>query len=144
LTRINVFSMMLRMLRAAGFPLVFLALFSIAGGHWAALQTVAWTGMIIEYSKDSSLGAALSKTFSGQAPCKLCHSIEAGKQKERRLPATVKADKKFEKFLARSPVTIPIPSVRDYLYPPFCHMSPAMRPMAPPGPVPRQAVSTIA
>ena len=68
------------MLRATGYPLIFLAMFSIAGGHWAVLQSVAWAGMLVEFSKNSNLGAAVSKTFSGKAPCKMCMAIEAGKQ----------------------------------------------------------------
>lgn len=111
-------------------------MFSIAGGHWAVLQTVAWTGMVIEYSKDSPLAAALVKTFSGKAPCKMCKTIEAGKEKESRLPATVKADKKIDKFLARSGQEIPIPRPTHFSYPPIPDAMVPMRSASPPAPVP--------
>jgi hypothetical protein len=124
------------MFRLTGYPLLFLAMFSIAGGHWAVLQAVAWTGMAIEYSRDSSLAAALTKTFSGKAPCKMCKTIEAGKEKESRLPATVKADKKIDKFLARSRSSAPVPPARNYLYPPVIDDAASMRPASPPAPVP--------
>mgnify|MGYP003608492431 FL=1 len=124
------------LLRLTGYPLLFLAIFSIAGGHWAVLQTVAWTGMVIEYSKDSPVAAALIKTFSGKAPCKMCHTIEAGKEKESRLPATVKADKKIDKFLARSVREIPIPPPAQFVYPPIVDAMVSMRSASPPEPVP--------
>lgn len=124
------------MFRITGYPLIFLAMFSIAGGHWAVLQTVAWTGMAIEYSRDSSLAAALTKTFSGKAPCKMCKTIEAGKEKESRLPASVKADKKIDKFLARSGRAIPLPPPAQFSYPPIPDDSVSIRSTSPPAPVP--------
>ena len=124
------------MFRIAGYPLIFLAMFSIAGGHWAVLQTVAWTGMVIEYSKDSSLAAALTKTFSGKAPCKMCKTIETGKEKESRLPAPVKADKKIDKFLARSVQCAPLPPAGIFFYPPTLDGAALARPTSPPTPVP--------
>ncbi|MCX6971611.1 MAG: hypothetical protein NTV93_15845 [Verrucomicrobia bacterium] len=124
------------MLRITGYPLIFLAMFSIAGGHWAVLQAVAWTGMAIEYSRDSSLAAALTKTFSGKAPCKMCKTIEAGKEKESRLPATVKADKKIDKFLARAGRAIPAPPETKFSYPLILNEVVPVRPVSPPAPVP--------
>jgi hypothetical protein len=124
------------MLRRTGYPLIFLAMFSIAGGHWAVLQTVAWTGMALTYSQGSSLAAALTKTFSGKAPCKMCCAIEAGKQKESRLPATVKADKKLDKFLARSVRAVPLPPEEKFSYPPVFDEAASARPASPPAPVP--------
>ena len=54
------------------------------GLQWALLQTVAWTGMIISYSRDGSLTEAVSKTFDGQHPCCLCKAVESGRQEERK------------------------------------------------------------
>ena len=127
------------LLRLTGYPLLFLAMFSIAGGHWAVLQTVAWTGMVIEYSKDSPLATALIKTFSGKAPCKMCHTIEAGKEQESRLPATVKADKKIDKFLARPGRTVPLPAESKVSYPPNVDEVAFAIPSSPPAPVPISA-----
>lgn len=124
------------MLRRTGYPLIFLAMFSIAGGHWAVLQTVAWTGMALTYSQGSSLAAALTKTFSGKAPCKMCCAIEAEKQKESRLPATVKADKKIDKFLARSDRAVPLPPEGIFSHPPVLDAMVSVRRTSPPAPVP--------
>lgn len=124
------------MLRLSGYPLIFFAMFSIAGGHWAVLQTVAWTGMVVEYSKGSTLGASLAKTFGGKAPCKMCRTIEAGKEKESRLPAAAKADKKPDKFVSRLPLAAPAPPETPFVYPPGLDAAASVRPAAPPSPVP--------
>jgi len=124
------------MLRAVGYPLLFAAMFSIAGGHWAVLQSVAWTGMIVEYSKDSTLGAALIKTFGGKAPCEMCKTIDAEKQKESRLPATVKPDKKAEKFLLLRFVRVNAPPSQPFSYGPLCDEWACPRSEPPSAPVP--------
>ena len=127
------------MLRATGYPLIFLAMFSIAGGHWAVLQSVAWAGMLVEFSKNSNLGAAVSKTFSGKAPCKMCMAIEAGKQKESRLPATVTAEAKIGKFLVGAPTEAPSPAAKDFDFHAIVMIAYAGFSPAPPSPVPRQS-----
>jgi hypothetical protein len=124
------------MLRVTGYPLIFLAMFSIAGGHWAVLQSVAWTGMIIEYSKAATLGEALARTFGGKAPCQMCRTIEEGRQKETKLPATLKADQRIDKFLARSVRAVPLPPETEYFYPPIRNEVASARPTSPPAPVP--------
>lgn len=53
------------------------------GLHWAVLQTVAWTGMIISYSRDASLSEALSKTFDGEHPCPMCKVIKKARAEEK-------------------------------------------------------------
>ncbi len=50
----------------------------LVGGHWGMLQVVAWTGMVITYSRDASLGEAVRKTFDGDHPCALCNEVSAG------------------------------------------------------------------
>lgn len=54
------------------------------GLHWAALQLVAWTGMIVTYARDASVAEALSKTFDGEHPCKLCLAIKEGRAQEKK------------------------------------------------------------
>jgi hypothetical protein len=61
-----------------------LALCSAIGLHWIALQSVAWTTMVIEYSKHASLRQAITQTFDGTHPCSLCHTVHAGKQSEKK------------------------------------------------------------
>ena len=53
------------------------------GLHWAVLQTVAWTGMIISYSRHASFAAAVSQTFDGGHPCPMCKAIKQGRAEEK-------------------------------------------------------------
>ncbi len=65
-------------------PKIFIAL-ALAGSiglHWAFLQVVAWTGMLISYSQNRPVTEAVSETFDGQHPCKLCKQIAKGKRTE--------------------------------------------------------------
>jgi hypothetical protein len=77
-----------------------IAAVTICGGHWAALKTVAWAGMLWEYSRGASVTEAVVKTFNGKHPCKLCVSIDAGRQQEQKAP--VSAQVKVPKFEAIS------------------------------------------
>ena len=52
------------------------------GGHWVFLQSVAWVGMVVSYSQNSSVSEALTKTFDGKHPCKLCKVVEQGKKQQ--------------------------------------------------------------
>src|SRR5215831_946433 len=64
--------------------LIVLALASSIGLHWAFLQAVAWKGMVISYSQDRPVTEAVSDTFDGQHPCKLCKHIAREKQAEKK------------------------------------------------------------
>ena len=59
------------------------ALICAIGGHWALLQSIAWTGMIINFSQNSTWKEALIKTFDGKHPCQLCKAVAEGKKSER-------------------------------------------------------------
>ncbi len=61
-------------------------MFAAGGGHWLALQSVAWSGMLVHYSREASLVVAVEKTFSGRNPCEMCKGIEEEKKKEQRAP----------------------------------------------------------
>jgi hypothetical protein len=67
-----------------GHALLILALIGALGGHWAVLQTVAWTNMLATHLRTSSLEVALAKTFDGKNPCGLCKDITAGRQAEKK------------------------------------------------------------
>jgi hypothetical protein len=58
--------------------LTWLMLIFLVGGHWGMLQVMAWTGMVISYSRDASFAEALSMTFDGEHPCAFCHEIRDG------------------------------------------------------------------
>ena len=48
--------------------------------HWAALQSVAWATMLVEYSQHATLKNAIAQTFDGAHPCDLCKHVAAGQQ----------------------------------------------------------------
>ncbi len=54
----------------------------LSGGHWAVLQGIAWTGMIVDYSREATLWDGVRKTFDGQNPCNMCMAINRGMQEE--------------------------------------------------------------
>ncbi len=78
--------------------LVVLTLTLSLGAHWMFLQSVAWVGMVVNYSHDAPFTEALSKTFDGQHPCKLCKLVQEGKAKEKKQD-TQKPTKEVEKSL---------------------------------------------
>lgn len=72
------------------------ALLQICGGHWLALQSLAWTQMLLNYSREAELSVAVAKTFDGQHPCGLCQTIAQGKKSERHAAITAaKAKQSF-------------------------------------------------
>lgn len=75
-----------------GHVFLIVALLGATGGHWAVLQTVAWADMLATNLQSETVGAALTKTFDGQHPCKMCNQISAGKQAEKKadLPLQIK------------------------------------------------------
>jgi hypothetical protein len=60
------------------------ALCCAIGLQWIALQSIAWTAMIVDYSKRGSLCEAIAQTFDGAHPCSLCHIVNKGKTTERK------------------------------------------------------------
>ena len=65
------------------------------GFHWLALQSVAWTTMLVENAWHAPLSEAVAKTFDGAHPCNLCQAVAAGKKSEKKsevLPTILKLD----------------------------------------------------
>ena len=72
-----------------------LALSFTLGAHWAVLQTVAWTSMVVNYSRTSTFSEAVSQTFDGKHLCKLCKLVKAGRSEEKQseqAPLSAKID----------------------------------------------------
>lgn len=84
-----------RMRSRLGLLLCVIAGFQLLGGHWAVLQTAAWVGMVIEYSKSDGVEAGIAKTFDGKHPCQLCLSIAKNKQKEGKQTASISPAKLY-------------------------------------------------
>ena len=70
-------------LKLAGFAACCVAVLAMCGGHWFALQTVAWGRMIADFSRQDSFGTAIAKTFSGKHPCAMCLKIRKGWHQEK-------------------------------------------------------------
>ena len=99
-------------LRKASRFVVILALLASIGGHWALLQSVAWTRMIVERAGGQSFSQAVQTTFDGEHPCDLCKRISEGKQGERqpeKSPLNVKLDLLCERrVIAIAPPSEPV------------------------------------
>ncbi len=63
------------------------AMMSAFGGHWMALQSVAWAGMVLANIQHGNLSHALEQTFDGKHPCPLCKTIEKGRKSEKQQEA---------------------------------------------------------
>lgn len=99
------------MFRASRLLLVAVLTLSL-GLHWAVLQTLAWTGMVITYTQEtSSLQVAIAKTFDGAHPCNLCKFVSEGKKTEQK--QEVEKPFKIEMTMAQVPIPLFPPSPRD-------------------------------
>ena len=67
--------------------LLAVTILDVTGGHWLVLQTVAWSQMIVKYSRTAPIKQAIRQTFDGAHPCELCHGIEKARQSEKKQDA---------------------------------------------------------
>jgi hypothetical protein len=131
-------------LKAVDHTACLLAVMAMLGGHWAALQSVAWVRMIVSYAQHDSLRTALAKTFDGRHPCALCLAIEKGRQQEqtenKNLPAQ-RADQAPEFVCDVQRTAAPLPpmtATQAVPFVPVCHPDFIQTPPSPP---PRFAAS---
>ena len=107
------------------------------GGHWIALQSIAWATMIVEYSQSASLAKAVADTFDGNHPCGLCKHINRAQHSEKRPEAqstTVKQD-----LLCVKRTVVLFPSYTDLSFP-IERLSATAETPSPPVPPPRSAL----
>jgi len=52
--------------------------------QWLALQSVAWTMMMVRNAHQVSFCEAIKRTFDGAHPCSLCHVVNKGKASEQK------------------------------------------------------------
>lgn len=107
-----------------------LALAASVGLHWGFLQSVAWVGMVANYSRNASFAEALGKTFDGKHLCKLCQVIQKGRAEEKQQdqqrgqsgpklePATVWQAMDFDFSCAREEIFPSIPGLISRSDPP--------------------------
>ncbi len=114
---------------------VLVLVFSL-GLHWALLQTIAWTGMIVSYSQDASLKEALAKTFDGKHPCCLCKVVQQGRTDEKKQEQQqVNPDSKLILGLVWQTITFNFDCDRGQI--PSCDSAAPSRREEPPKPRPR-------
>ncbi|MFY8216896.1 MAG: hypothetical protein ACOVMP_09905 [Chthoniobacterales bacterium] len=92
-------------------------MFSLLGGHWGVLRSVAWTTMIIERSTSVPLMEAISSTLSGKSPCKMCKVIAEKSSQEKSTPMGLKLDKKIDPFSLVTLSELPRVKSSDHGYP---------------------------
>ncbi len=103
------------------------------GFHWTLLQSVAWAGMLVEYSQQGSFAQAVVHTFDGQHPCPLCKMVRSGKNSESKAEGR-QAAPKFDLF-AECPAGFYFPPTPEPHF--FLRPLPAGRLESPPLPPPR-------
>lgn len=116
--------------------IVLLLILSV-GGHWALLQSVAWMTMVMDYAQESSISEAVSKTFDGRHPCKLCKLVKKGKESEQRQDA-LKIKTKIDFWAPAPEAALPHSEVAALEFPPLTENLPYLK-AAPPLPPPREA-----
>jgi hypothetical protein len=67
-----------------GHVLLIAAMLATTGAHWFVLQSVAWTTMLADNLRNSSLSDAVHCTFDGKHPCCLCKKIAREKSREKK------------------------------------------------------------
>ena len=113
------------------------ALFLVAGGHWGTLQTVAWAGMLWNYTQaNGSLLSGVKKTFDGEHPCTMCKSIQTAKSEEQSKPVTLVSAKKIESLPAPVGAALPLRDCREFDFPAPATARIVVRADAPPVPIP--------
>jgi hypothetical protein len=122
------------MFARAGRVLSVVALAYLVGGHWAVLQSIAWLGMVSQYSQHEDIGTALVQTFDGKHPCPLCLAIAKKRQTEDRQVAQNVANELVAVLL--EPTWMTSQSGRSLAYFEF-EYRPEARRTAPPVPPPR-------
>lgn len=84
LTLLGLITSLSIVLREVGRIVTIGALCCAIGLHWVVLQSLAWTTMLVDYSKRAPLCQAIAQTFDGAHPCSLCHIVSTGKASERK------------------------------------------------------------
>jgi hypothetical protein len=126
------------MIHRLGNLLLILALLAATGGHWALLQSLAWTSMLTDHLQTQSFTEAMSQTFDSRHPCKYCLAIAAAKRAEKKseLPPQVRQKIEFppltEGVAMFAPATFQLLTVADT----FAGTAPFQPPTPPPRSLP--------
>jgi hypothetical protein len=118
--------------RCIGRVAAIIALCCAIGLHWIALQSLAWTTMIIDYSKHAPLRAAITQALDGSHPCSLCHAVNSGKNSEKKSDIS-SATPKIDMICTPRATSLTPPFIR-FAYPTisFAFSTSAQSPLVPP------------
>ena len=84
LTYVDDLARLVSVVRCLARAVTICALCCAIGLQWVALQSIAWTAMIVDYAKRGTLCEAIAQTFDGAHPCSLCHIVERGKTADKK------------------------------------------------------------
>lgn len=89
----------------------------LVGGHWGMLQVVAWTNMLIDYSRDNTFADAVEMTFGGEYRCNICKQVDDGiaaelGSDERKVPGKTQKTVKLDALIETPLLVMPPPLVQ--------------------------------
>lgn len=64
--------------------LLVLALSLSIGLQWAVVQGVAWVGMVVTYSQETSISESLTAIIDGSRPCEMCKAAQKGESRQKK------------------------------------------------------------
>lgn len=72
------------------------------GMHWALLQGIAWTGMLLSFASEGTVIEAVEKTFNGQNACALCRKVKEGQSSDEQPQQKGQTVKKIDAVLVQT------------------------------------------
>lgn len=72
------------------------------GMHWALLQGIAWTGMLLSFASEGTVIEAVEKTFNGQNACALCRKVKEGQSTDEQPQQKGQTVKKIDAVLVQT------------------------------------------
>jgi len=119
-------------LRCIARAVTIFALCCAIGLQWLALQSIAWTSMIIDYSKRGTLCQAIAQTFDGAHPCSLCRVVNKANSTEKKSDLQVLTPK-IDMICVCQPASYLRPFIRlEYTAGEFCSFQIGQSPPVPP------------
>jgi len=99
--------------RCIGRIVTIFALCCAIGLHWLTLQSIAWTSMIIDYSKRGTLCQAIAQTLDGAHPCSLCRVVNKANSTEKK--SDLQLTPKLDLICTKHAITLALPFISfDY------------------------------
>jgi hypothetical protein len=107
-------------------------------GPAAAVQSLAWVGMLAVRSAERGVDAAVRSTFGGAEPCRMCVAAASLRQQGDGMPAVERRDAGvFKQIADPSPWLAHLPPSRSEPVRPGAQRRPELMPAAPEPPPPQ-------